>query len=384
MNETGQGLTLSAPASIEEIAADGAIAQAAVDEAIRVVCGSPRTVDYLPAPGGYLAELSSPKGRWRLRGTTVATIEGDLWTWVGEPAFDIPELAGSWPVSPSLVDAARCVNGNGPLWFVRNSTGADAVVFDAPFTRPAPRHAIALGLARLAPDRDAARAVAAYAAWAGLGLRQEGSSLLLSSGDVIDGGALRPLVPTVTRNPALAREQDMFFDAAFPDRTVSYANGTLTVDNRFAAPGVVVAAVDSTHWRWSYFCEDLAELPWAFPARGLKRYGIESGELDLLRESIPRDEAAHLDATARAVLGLWQAVWVPDDERQLLVLFGALNLPPLRSDVARAVLSGRAWEGDEVEAYARARGIVLLPTDAGYSLAGLGLRREGERLLVEN
>jgi len=341
-------MDLTAPTSLSDVIADGALVQAGVDEAWRREFGQVTGVEF---SGDEVRVHRRDQAAVDLPGRQVAVIRGGEWTW--EPAWpgvpDIAELHGSHPADDRLVAAARTLHGNVPVLLAPSGdvTRVIAVGF-RPSAGPV-RESLIAGLAGISPEVDLERALLGFAASRGLGIRREGDAVSFSDGTAltlvdgrvthVSGGLSLAQVRADARY--LSFEHQLLLVGRFPDAIVrvNIGRGTAMVADRVQATAVIIATITGDSWTWAWADPHLP--PTA--AANLRRFGLDQGIPELFRPSVPVDRARHLalEEVAKPVLGIWtHAVTRLNDTTSAVVLLDApeLHLPAPTEETVAATL----------------------------------------------
>lgn len=172
-------MELTRPTTLDELIADGAIAQADIDatsapiEAVEVN-GFPADVPDAPVPVRIHRRGRAPETTTAIR---IAEINSETWTWKSQRigGLDIPELQD--PPSPRLYAAARTVCNNGQIVVV------NGLVLALPFAQVSP---LSVGLTRGIGAVDPVytkRALTSYAYFCGADAREVPGAMEFSTGD---------------------------------------------------------------------------------------------------------------------------------------------------------------------------------------------------------
>lgn len=328
-------MDLPVPASLSDVIADGALAQAAVDEAWRREFGQVSGVEFsgdevrIHRPGDAAVDVP---------GRLVATIRGGEWIWETPPSElpDIAELHGTQPVDDRLIAAARTLHGNVPVLLAPSGdlTRVIAVGF-----RPSPgpvRESLVAGLAGVPAEIDIERSLLGFAASRGLGVRRSGDAVSFSDGTAltlvdgrvthVSGGLTLAQVRADARY--LSFEHQLLLVGRFPDAAVrvDIGRGTALVADRVQATAIIIATITDETWTWAWADPHLP--PTA--AANLRRFGLDQGIPEFFRPSVPLDRARDvaLEEVAKPVLGIWTHAVTRLSETTSAVLL--LDAPELR------------------------------------------------------
>lgn len=385
-------MDLPSPATLSDVLADGAIAQADLDAALQEASGTVTGIEYSgPQPTDPREDAPvevrvhfSGSGSVPMHGVRVAVIREGQWTWLTGRgvSFGVAELTGTWPAAEELLRAARTLVGNVPVWLAPHRDGsASAVAVDAPPSVTSTRLALLNGLAALDESLDLERALVGFAAARRLGVARTASGVEYSDGTAVEIVAGRAV--DVRGGTSLAEvradaaytsaEHQLLLEGLFPraqlqpDLTtgsgwLAGANGSgMTVRSELL--GVIMGE----EWVWAWADPQLAGVSAAGPASvsaQVRRFGRENAIPALLRPRTGLGQAREdgLVEAAKPIAGLWAHVTAPltpTTTGVFLLDAPALRLPAATEAAVRAALGADVGQSvDPVRAavsYARFR-----------------------------
>lgn len=365
-------MDLPSPTSLADLRADGALTQSDVDATWTSTMGTVTGVEFTAGT----ARIHRRAGTRDLPATEVARILDGRWEWTQRHDLDIPELHSPQPASDALIGAARTLNGNVPVLLAPFADGTHVIAVDF---RPEPgpiRSALTSGLAGLDPRLDARRALLAFAAARGLGVRSDERSFGFADGTTVtfDGEVPAHVSGGMTLNEVradahyFATEHQLLLAGLFPRLSLrlDIGRGRALLDSRLEVTALIIATVTGDTWTWAWADPHLPPSP----AANLRRFGVDNGIIDLVRPRLPRERAQRLGLVdaAKPILGMWtHAFTALNAETTGVVLLDApgLHLPGPEAPTTRAAVSATLQApldpaldaGRARAAYARRRGI---------------------------
>lgn len=334
-------MDLPPPATVADVIADGAVAQADLDAVLAGASGTVTGVEYSgpqptdPAEDAFVDVRArfSGSGSVPLRGVRVAIIRAGHWTWLTRRGaeFPVPELSGTWPASDELLRAARTLVGNVPVLLAPHADGStSAVAVDVPASTSDTRMAVLHGVAALADGVDVQRALLGFAAARGLGIQRtsfgveysDGVAVEIAAGRVVDirGGA--SLAEVRADAVFTSEEHQLLLSGMFPQaqlqpdlRTgvgrLSGSHGA-GLEVRSEILGVIVEG----QWVWAWADPHLAHTPAAGPASvsaRVRRFGRDNAIPAFVRPrtTLERARADGVVEAAKPVAGLWAHITAP-------------------------------------------------------------------------
>lgn len=314
--------------------------------------------------------LHTDTGIYDVSGTRVAQFHPDsTWQWLTDAARDleVPQLHGAVTAEVpkgQLLTAARTLVGGAPV-FIAPPTRAgrpEAVIalnLDFPHIA-APLgldDIIVAGLQRPADRLDESRAIAALQTMTGLQIAHRHVDGQISWwGPAAVPGHPQPAkhaprvdIPRLYSDAFyMTREVELLWEGRFDDGAdfeLDLRGGLATCRTRagmFSSPAHVLATVTDDTWTWAWADAHLKGLPVQQRARALRDFGRAQHLAAFLRPTLPAQQACAmaLAHAAMPVLGLWHLQEIElTPETSALVLLEQPALPPLREDVAAAVLA---------------------------------------------
>jgi hypothetical protein len=365
-------MDLPSPTSLADLRTDGALLQTDVDATWHSTMGTVTGVEFT----GDTARVHRRAGTRDLPATEVARIVDGRWEWSRRYDLDIPELHSPQPASDELIDAARTLHGNVPVLLAPSADGTRVFAVDF---RPVPgpvRSALTLGLAGIDPLFDARRALLAFAAARGLGVRTDAGNVSFSDGTTVtfDGDLPVDVSGGMTLDDVradahyFAAEHQLLLAGTFPglQLRLDIGRGRALLSDRLEATALPVATVTGDLWTWAWADPNLPPSPEA----NLRRFGMDNGIIDFVRPRIPQERAQRLGLVdaVKPILGLWtHAFTALNQETTGVVLLDApaLRLPGPDAPTTRAAVAATLQAPldpalDQVRArsaYAQRRGI---------------------------
>lgn len=248
-------MDLPSPTSLADLRTDGALLQTDVDATWHSTMGTVTGVEFT----GDTARVHRRAGTRDLPATEVARIVDGRWEWSRRYDLDIPELHSPQPASDELIDAARTLHGNVPVLLAPSADGTRVFAVDF---RPVPgpvRSALTLGLAGIDPLFDARRALLAFAAARGLGVRTDAGNVSFSDGTTVtfDGDLPVDVSGGMTLDDVradahyFAAEHQLLLAGTFPglQLRLDIGRGRALLSDRLEATALPVATVTGIYGR---------------------------------------------------------------------------------------------------------------------------------------
>lgn len=253
------------PTSYLEIIADGAIEQAAIDQAARpisdVECtGLDPADDNADAP----CQVRLHPGPRTIPATRVARVRDDDWQWLTSRAANV-DFADT-PLPDDLLRVARTLFGNAPALLIPHSDSVSVVVLhEQPPAVPVPL-ALKAGLSTVPPGH-LRRALAAFAAGRNLKVRESDSLVEFSDGtgvSLVDGvaidireGSTLSLPDIYADAVYISAEHQLLFEGRFPGAELSLDMAAARV--RIQSHGQIIEAeaqvmglLRNNQWVWAW------------------------------------------------------------------------------------------------------------------------------------
>lgn len=357
----------SNPTNVKEVAHDGLIAQAGVDNAYAQLIGARRSADF--DADGAATGVAGATHRVRYFGAgkdltlpakKIASVRDGTWTWDDPIAeafgaeFNIPEFSGELAGSIELEQAARTLHDNAPLVRAPRADGTtDILIVMAELPLLEPQVCIRSAIPRLTPDIDIQRALTGFAAMRELPIaitewdaEIAGEKLIIRNGQLID------IVSDISIDDV--RADAIFLSAEYQFRADSLlpnCQGQLQPDRSTAllqatnVPQMVmsaqpIAVITDTQWTWAWADPSLSDLA---AGQRLRNFGAQHGIPALVQPTLPIESAwqLNLPEVAKPILGFWTHIVVPfgtDRWAMVLVRDATLDLPPATQKSVEGIL----------------------------------------------
>lgn len=382
----GDSVKFRAPTSFEEILTDGYMIQAEYTEAWQRATAPIQEVEFQDVANFYQVRVYTKKKIQTFTATRVASIQDGTWYWHNHYRFQIPELLAPQPYHLDLMRAARTLHGNAPAMVVPQGNSRFEVIVIDPHQLPTIplQHSLPLALAAVPRHSDLAKALTAYAGFRGEPLQHFTAAETYSGREEFHLGQYRIDAATRTIEGA-THLRDLNADAWYPSIEAQYFyeahqppthlpvnlnTGEVCLGNT-STSAVLVGTITDSIFRWSFNDACAWNLPVAHAAHEIKRFAVDHNVVELLRPHYPAEDLADVIEYVRAtkpILGRWvhAAVQLDATTEGIVLLQGdALALPPLRAEVAQAVLDNpipQQYDAQRaLQFYARLRQVRVTP-----------------------
>ncbi len=352
-------MVLAPPSSLRELIADGAIAQATIDDYFRFRFSLDRPVEFTRHPEQAEVRLTDTTGQCHsVTGTIIAQRFEEGWAWSPQwlsrtDTFGIPEFHPHQPVTAESLTAARTLCGNGTL--LRAPDYALILPPDNPWHSE--RESLLVGLPQIPSGVDKQRAILAHSVlW-----NSQPLSLTDNSARLVDGTqlgfadcAITSLNGDLSLSDVLSdawfisSEYDLFLNSFLPSSTLSQAENANTYlltsaqGRTLRCTGEVIGTLTQSAFYWGWITpgntsEQSRQLSYI-----VRNFAVQHGIPELLSPIIGRDtwDNMHILRAVQRITNRWVCLpcELENGSAHLIALENpAFRLPDVTPDCVTAV-----------------------------------------------
>lgn len=347
------------PSCLQDLIADGAIAQATIDDYFRFRFSLTSPVEFSRQGEQAEVRLTDLEGRCYIQqGTIIVERSAEGWCWSPQwldstNSFGIPEFQAHHPVTPAMLAAARTLCGHGTLLFAPDY----AVVLPANNPWHSERDSLLVGLPQIPSGVDKRRAILAHSAiW-----NSQPLSLTDSSAHLADGTQLSFSNQAITRLTSdfslddvlsdawfISSEYDLFLQSFLPSCHLSRADTSESYllsspqGRTLRCRGEVIGTLTRNAFHWGWATPEGTSTQSRLLSYTIRNFAVQHGIPELLSPVVARADWDNLEIARvlRLIVNRWICLplWLEDGSAQLVALENTpFRLPAPTPEVLTAV-----------------------------------------------